>query len=81
MGELFSYSIPLYMKNSLVTTEIILCPWEGRELLKSNTKLGSLFRFQTTRSMKLISTSCMLSFCIEGYNKRSLLLRSLSEIC
>ena len=39
MGDLVHFSIPLHMRSSLTITERILCPWEGRYMLKSKINL------------------------------------------
>ena len=41
MGKLVPFFMPLQMRSSLTMIERILCPWEGRDTLKLNIKLGS----------------------------------------
>ena len=52
MGVLVTFSVPLQMIRSLVMTERVLCPWEGRDMLKSNIKLGISFYYQRIRLMQ-----------------------------
>ena len=52
MGVLVPFSVTLQMRWSLMMTEIILFPWEGRYMLKSNIKLRSSFYFQITIFMQ-----------------------------
>ena len=43
MGKLVPFFMSLQMRRSLKITERTLFPWEGRDMLKSNIKLGVLF--------------------------------------
>ena len=42
MGKLVPVFMPFQMRRSLKITERILCPWEERDMLKSNIKMGGL---------------------------------------
>ena len=43
MGILVAFLVPLQMRRSLMMIDIILCSWEGRDMLKSKINLGSSF--------------------------------------
>ena len=49
IGVLVPFLVPLQMIRSLVMTERVVCPWEGRDMLKPNIKLKISFYFQTIR--------------------------------
>ena len=46
MGMVVPFLVPLQIRSSLMMTDRILCPWEGRDMLKSKINLGSSFYFQ-----------------------------------
>ena len=50
--EVGPFFMPFKMRRSLAMAERILNPWEGRDKLKLNITLGSLFQFRTTRSIQ-----------------------------
>ena len=66
MGKLVHFLMSLQIRRSLTITEIIMCPWEGRDMLNLNIKIRISFHFQMTVLMKLIGTIFMLIFCREG---------------
>ena len=66
MGKLVPFFMTFKMRSSSTMIEIILCPWEGRDMFNLKIKLGSLFLFQIKRPMQLIRMIFMLIFCREG---------------
>ena len=65
-GMLVPFLMTLHMIRSLTKTERILCTWEGRDMLESNIKIGSLFYFKMTILMKSRRTIYMPIFYREG---------------
>ena len=66
LGMLVPLWVPFKMRTSLTTTERILCPWEGRDMLKLKIKVLIFFYFKITILMQLRKTILMLIFCRKG---------------
>ena len=46
MGMVVPFAVILQMRRCFAMTDRILCPWEGRDMLKLNIQLSSSFYFQ-----------------------------------